>query len=130
MPAPPSPHPVRIPGPDHPITVHPHAKQLRVSVAGRVLADTREALCLQEADYPPVLYIPRKDVDMRLLRRSEHSTYCPYKGECSYFSIELGGEGGENAVWSYEEPYASVAPIKEHLAFYRDRVTLEERALP
>ncbi len=79
-----------------------------VTLAGRTIADTREALALREANYPAVFYIPRKDVDMALLERTDHSTYCPYKGEVSYFSIPLGGARGANAVWSYEAPYASV----------------------
>jgi uncharacterized protein (DUF427 family) len=85
-------------------------------------------LSLREASYPAVNYIPREDVDMALLERSDHSTYCPYKGECSYFSIPVGGEQARNAVWSYEAPYAAVAEIKNRLAFYPDRVTVEETA--
>ncbi len=84
--------------------------------------DSQNALLLREANYPPVLYIPRKDADMSLLVRTEHSTYCPYKGECSYYSIPAGGAKSTNAVWTYEQPYAAVAEIAGHLAFYRDRV--------
>ena len=80
------------------------------------------ALLLREAQYPPVLYIPRADADMALLERTNHSTYCPYKGDCSYYSIPIGGSKSINAVWTYEDPYAAVAQIKGHLAFYRDRV--------
>lgn len=120
--------PVKIPGPDHPISIAPNPKRVVVKVAGRVVADTRRALSLKEASYPAVNYIPREDVDMTLLERSDHSTYCPYKGDCSYFSIPLGGEQGRNAVWSYEAPYAAVAEIKNRLAFYPDRVTVEETA--
>lgn len=120
--------PVKIPGPDHPIAIAPSPKRVVVKVAGRVVADTRRALSLKEASYPAVNYIPREDVDMTLLERSTHSTYCPYKGDCSYFSIPLGGETARNAVWSYEAPYAAVAEIKDRLAFYPDRVTVEETA--
>jgi uncharacterized protein (DUF427 family) len=120
--------PVKIPGPDHPISIAPNPKRVVVKVAGRVVADTRRALSLKEASYPAVNYIPREDVDMTLLERTDHSTYCPYKGDCSYFSIPLGGEQGRNAVWSYEAPYAAVAEIKNRLAFYPDRVTVEETA--
>lgn len=120
--------PVKIPGPDHPITIAPNPKRVTVKVGGRVIADTRRALSLREASYPAVNYIPCEDVDMALLERSDHSTYCPYKGECSYFSIPVGGEQARNAVWSYEAPYAAVAEIKNRLAFYPDRVTLEETA--
>ena len=120
--------PVKIPGPDHPITIEHNPARIVVSIAGRILAHTREALTLREAAYPPVQYIPRKDVDMALLDRIDHTTYCPYKGNCSYFSIPLGGERSVNAVWSYDAPYAAVTPIKDYLAFYPDRVdAIEER---
>jgi uncharacterized protein (DUF427 family) len=120
--------PVKIPGPDHPITIERNPARIVVSLAGRVVADTREALTLREAHYPAVQYIPRKDVDMTLLDRTEHTTYCPYKGDSSYYSIPLGGERSVNAVWSYEAPYAAVTPIKDYLAFYPDRVdAIEER---
>jgi uncharacterized protein (DUF427 family) len=114
--------PIKIPGPDHPISVERNSGRVVISVAGRVIADTREALTLSEAHYPAVEYIPRKDVDMMLLARSDRSTYCPFKGDASYFSIPLGGERSIDAVWTYETPYAAVARIKDHLAFYPDRV--------
>ena len=118
----------RTPGPDHPITISPNGARVLVRVGGTLVADTREALSLQEASYPPVLYIPRKDVDMKLLRRTDHTTYCPYKGDCSYYSIPVGGERSINAVWTYETPYPAAAKIKEYLAFYPDRVdAIEER---
>ncbi len=97
-------------------------------VAGTLIADTREALTLQEASYPAVQYIPRKDVDMNLLQRTDHTTYCPYKGDCSYYSIPIGGDQAVNSVWTYETPYPAVAQIKEYLAFYPNRVdAIEER---
>jgi len=114
--------PIKIPGPDHPITVKPNPARVRVTVAGRVVAETGKALTLREAAYPPVQYIPRQDVDMSQLAPSTHTTYCPYKGECSYYSIPAGGDRGVNSVWSYEAPYAAVAGIKDYLAFYPDRV--------
>jgi uncharacterized protein (DUF427 family) len=114
--------PKKIPGPDHPITIEESRAHVVVSVAGRVIADTRHALTLREASYPPVQYIPRKDVDMSLLERTEHASYCPYKGDAAYYSISLGAERGMNAVWTYETPYAAVTAIKDHLAFYPDRV--------
>ncbi|HWX02891.1 DUF427 domain-containing protein [Collimonas sp.] len=120
--------PVKIPGPDHPISVTPNPARIVVTLGGRIIADTRKALTLQEAVYPAVQYIPREDVDMTLLERTEHTSYCPYKGDCSYYSIPAGGERSLNAVWSYETPYAAVAGIKEHLAFYPGRVdAIEER---
>src|SRR5438105_7600222 len=124
----PKPKTVKIPGPDHPISVEGNASRVVVTVAGRIVADTRKALTLRQASNPPVQYIPRKDVDMTLLARTDHATYCPYKGDCAYFSIALGGERSINAVWTYEEPYTAVASIKGHLAFYSDRVdAIEER---
>ncbi len=114
--------PIRIPGPDHPITVTPTKGRVTVLVGGKLIADTRKALTLQEATYPPVQYIPRADVDMTQLQRTAHQTYCPYKGECSYFSIPAGGERLVNAVWSYETPYAAVSAIRDCLAFYAERV--------
>jgi uncharacterized protein (DUF427 family) len=113
---------VRIPGPDHPITIERSPLRVVVKAGGRVIVDTTEALSLREASYPEVLYVPRKDVDMSQLERTSHSTYCPYKGDCSYYSIPSGGQKAANAVWSYEAPYDAVASIKDHLAFYRDRV--------
>ena len=120
---------IKIPGPEHPITIKPNPARITVSVAGRIIADTRDALTLQEASYPAVQYIPRKDIDMSLLERTAHTTYCPYKGDCAYYSIPSGGERSANAVWTYEAPYAAVAMIKDHLAFYPDRVdAILERA--
>jgi uncharacterized protein (DUF427 family) len=119
---------MKVPGPDHPITIQRNPSRVIVSVAGRVIADTREALTLREAAYPAVQYVPRKDVDMSLLKRTDHATYCPFKGDCAYYSISVGGERSVNAVWTYEAPYPSVDEIKDHLAFYPDRVdSIEER---
>jgi uncharacterized protein (DUF427 family) len=119
---------IKIPGPDHPITIERILKRVVVSIGGTVLADSRNVLILREAAYPAVRYIPREDVEMTLLERSTHATYCPYKGECAYYSIPLGGERAINAVWTYEVPYVAVAAIKDHLAFYPDRVdAIEER---
>ena len=114
--------PIKIPGPDHPITVEPNGGRVVVTLAGKVIADTRAALSLREASYPPVLYFPREDVDMAALSRSETRTYCPYKGEAAYYSISGGGERSVDAIWTYEAPYNAVAAIKDHLAFYPDRV--------
>jgi uncharacterized protein (DUF427 family) len=110
------------PGPDHPITVTHNPKRVRVRFGGRVIADTTRALTLQEARYPAVLYIPRADADMTALTRTRHHTHCPYKGDASYFSIAVDGREAPNAVWTYEQPFSAVAEIKDHLAFYPDRV--------
>jgi uncharacterized protein (DUF427 family) len=123
--------PVKVRGPDHPISISPARQRVVVTVAGRHIADTREALILKEAAYPPVYYIPRVDVDMSQLQRTSHQTYCPYKGDCAYYSIPAGAERSVNAVWTYEAPYSAVAEIQEYLAFYPDRVdaiqVMEER---
>lgn len=113
---------MKTPGPDHPITIAPAGGHVTVRAGGVVVASTDRALALREADYPPVLYIPREDVAMDLLQRTERQTHCPYKGDCAYFSVTAAGARGENAVWSYEAPYPAVAAIREHLAFYPDRV--------
>jgi uncharacterized protein (DUF427 family) len=113
---------VKIPGPDHPITVEPSHARVVVKAGGRVIADTRRALTLREASYPAVFYVPREDADMSLLSRTEHTSWCPYKGQASYYSITPGGDRAVNAIWTYETPHEAVATIKDHLAFYPDRV--------
>lgn len=112
----------KVPGPDHPITIERNPHRVVVKVGGKIIADTQHALVLKEAHYPAVQYIPRKDVDMASLERTDHATYCPYKGECAYYSIPAGGERSANAVWTYEHPYEAVSQIKDHVAFYADRV--------
>jgi uncharacterized protein (DUF427 family) len=113
---------VKIPGPDHPISIEANPSRVTVTVGGKIIADTRAALTLREASYPAVEYIPRRDVDMAALTRSEHTTYCPYKGDASYYSIPAGGDRSLNAVWSYETPFEAMAQIKDYVAFYPDRV--------
>jgi len=113
---------VKLPGPDHPISIQRNAARVVVSVAGQVIADTRNALTLREADYPPVQYIPPEDVDFSQLERTDHATYCPYKGDCNYYSVPAGGRKSINAVWTYEDPYSAVTQIKGHVAFYPERV--------
>ncbi len=120
---------VKIPGPDHPITIAKNAKRVTVSAAGRTIVETHAALTLKEASYPAVQYVPRGDADMMLLDPSDHKTYCPYKGECSYFHVPSLGDKGRNAVWSYENPYDAVRAIKKHLAFYPDRVEIAESSV-
>ncbi len=113
---------MKLPGPDHPITISPSTKRVRVTFGGHVVADTTKALRLQEARYPAVLYIPRADAKMDLLKKTHHATHCPYKGDASYFSIAANGKTAENAVWSYEQTFPAMAEIKDHLAFYPSRV--------
>ena len=113
---------MKIPGPDHPITIAPNPKRVLVKAGDVVIADTIRGITLREANYPAVQYIPREDVRMDLLQRSQTHTYCPYKGEASYFSIPAGGEKSVDAVWTYEEPYPAMAEIKDRVAFYPTRV--------
>jgi uncharacterized protein (DUF427 family) len=117
---------MKIPGPDHPITVALNPKRVRISVGGEVIAETSKALTLKEASYPAVQYIPRVDADAAKLKRTSHASYCPYKGDASYFSITANGKTLENAIWTYEAPYDAVKEIAGHLAFYPDKVTIEE----
>ncbi len=114
--------PVLQPGPDHPITVTPTGSRIIVTVAGKVVADTRSALTLQESTYPAVQYIPLTDVDETALERTATESYCPYKGDASYYSIPAGGDKSVDAIWVYERPHDAVAEIKDHVAFYPDRV--------
>lgn len=108
--------------PDHPITISPNPKRVRVMFGGKVVADSTKSLSLKEANYPVVAYVPRADVDMSLLARTTHSTHCPYKGDASYYSINAGGKTAENAIWSYETPKTDVGEIAGYMAFYPSRV--------
>jgi uncharacterized protein (DUF427 family) len=117
---------IQIPGTDHPIAISPAEGAVRVTVAGRIVAESTRALRLMEKGYPPVYYLPRSDADMSLLIRTTRYTHCPYKGDAAYYSIPIGGAKSENAAWTYEEPYESVANIKEYLAFYPSRVDAVE----
>ncbi len=119
--------PILQPGPDHPITVEHNPTRVVVTLAGTKIADTTDSLTLRESTYHAVHYVPRKDVDMTLLSRTEHATYCPYKGDASYYTINNGEHPLANAVWTYEQPYDAVSGIKDHLAFYADRVDVTEQ---
>ena len=122
--------PMKIPGPDHPISIVANPSRVVVTVGGLVIADTRDALTLREVSYPDVQYIPRRDVNMAALTRSEHTTYCPYKGDASYYSIPAGGNRSVNAVWTYETPFEAMAQIKDYVAFYPNRVDEIRSATP
>lgn len=114
-----------VPDDSHPITIAPEPARVVVRAGDVVLADTRAALTLREAGYPPVRYIPRADADMAQLVRSGHASYCPYKGDAGYFDVPALGVAGRNAVWTYDTPYPAVEAIAGHLAFYPDRVSIE-----
>lgn len=113
---------MKLPGPDHPITIEPEPRRVRVTFSGETIVDTTRALRLQEATYPAVLYVPREDTRMERLSPTPKRTHCPYKGDASYFSIAAGGKTAADAVWSYEVPFPAMAQIAGHLAFYPDRV--------
>ena len=113
---------MKVPDSHHPISIERSPARVVVSIAGHVIADSRNALTLREADYSPVQYTPREHVDFTQLEKTDHATYCPYKGDCNYYSVPAGGEKSVNAVWTYENPYPAVAQIKGHVAFYPDRV--------
>ena len=115
---------MKLPGPDHPIAIEAHAGRVVVRFAGRTIADTRRAVMLREASYPPVAYVPREDADLSLLERTERSTFCPFKGDCAYYTVRAGDAVAENAVWTYEAPYPAVAEIDGRLAFYPNKVEI------
>jgi uncharacterized protein (DUF427 family) len=117
---------MKLPGPDHPIAIIANPKRVRVTAGGVVIADTTHALTLKEASYPAVQYVPREDAKMALLSRSERTTHCPYKGDASYYSVTAGGKALENSIWTYETPFPAMAEISGHLAFYPDKVTIEQ----
>ena len=112
------------PGPQHPITVEPAPGRVTVQVAGTPVADTSSALALQEANYPVVYYVPLADVRSEVLKPSDHTTYCPYKGDASYYSLATPNGEVADAVWYYAEPYAAVAEIAGHVAFYANKVDI------
>ena len=116
---------MKLPGPDHPITITANPKRIRVSADGVVIADTAHALTLKEATYPAVQYVPREDAKMALLARTDRVTHCPYKGDANYFSIMADGKTIENSIWSYETPFPAMVEISGHLAFYPDKVKIE-----
>lgn len=113
---------MRIPGPDHPITVVPTDLDVVIRAGGRIVARSERVLVLREAGYPPVFYLPIANVDMNVFEPSSKLTYCPYKGDCSYFDLVIDGERIADVAWTYPEPYDTVRAIAGHLAFYPDRV--------
>jgi uncharacterized protein (DUF427 family) len=122
---------VLLPNDEHPITVEPTGNRVVVRVGGKVVADSRNALTLQESTYPAVQYIPMADVDQTVLRPTETSTYCPFKGDASYYSVETpDGQTVDDVIWTYEKPHPAMAEIAGHVAFYADRadITIEPAA--
>lgn len=117
---------MKLPGPEHPITISENPRRVRVTAGNLVIADTTKALTLKEARYPAVQYVPREDTNMALLERTDRTTHCPYKGDASYYSIKADGGMMENVIWTYETPFPAVAEISGRLAFYPDKVKIEE----
>jgi uncharacterized protein (DUF427 family) len=115
---------MKVPGPDHPITLTASGERLQVTYSGHVIADSDKVVMLQEANYPPVAYFPRGDVEMAFMARTAHRTHCPYKGEASYFTLDMDGHIAQNAVWSYETPYEAMEGIRDRLAFYPQLVEI------
>ncbi|MFI9781547.1 DUF427 domain-containing protein [Streptomyces sp. NPDC051956] len=115
----------KIPGPDHPITIEPTSERVVARIGSQVVADTTRALTLREAGYPPIQYIPLDDVDQSLLTTSDTHTYCPYKGDASYYRLTLAKGGPADVVWTYRKPYQAVAPIAGHVAFYTHHVDVQ-----
>jgi uncharacterized protein (DUF427 family) len=117
---------MKLPGPDHPITITQNPRRVRVTAGDIVIAESTKALTLKEAKYPAVQYVPRKDANMALLERTDRTTHCPYKGDASYYSIKADGKTLDNAIWTYETPFPAMTEISGHLAFYPDKVKIEE----
>jgi uncharacterized protein (DUF427 family) len=117
---------MKLPGPDHPITITPNPRRVRVTAGDIVIAETTKALTLKEAKYPAVQYVPRQDANMALLERTDRVTHCPYKGDASYYSVKANGQTLDNAIWTYETPFPAMTEISGHLAFYPDKVKIEE----
>jgi uncharacterized protein (DUF427 family) len=117
---------MKLPGPDHPITITQNPRRVRVTAGDILIAETSKALTLKEAKYPAVQYVPREDANMALLERTDRTTHCPYKGDASYYSVKAGGQTLDNAIWTYETPFPAMAEISGHLAFYPDKVKIEE----
>jgi uncharacterized protein (DUF427 family) len=115
---------IKIPGPEHPMSIEPAARPVSVTVEGIRIAESTNALILLEASYPPVYYIPIADIDMRLLDEADSTSYCAYKGDCNYFSVVTPTTTIVDAAWIYRHPYPAAALIAEHIAFYASRVTI------
>lgn len=116
--------PVLEPTESHPITVEPTGKHVTVRVNGELVADTQDALTLQESTYPAVQYIPLSDVAQDRLRPSDTETYCPYKGDASYYHVVTDGGTVDDAIWTYQKPYPAVGQIAGHVAFYPDKADI------
>jgi len=107
--------------PDYRVDLEPNAERIRVRFDGEIVSDSRRTLVVHETKHDPVIYFPREDVRFELLERTRHQTFCPFKGDASYWSLRVGDRIEKNAVWSYESPFDEVAGLKDYMAFYPDR---------
>lgn len=112
--------------PEHRVDLYPDQHRVKVIFGGKVIADSNSALRVEETGHGPVYYIPAKDMTLSLMKKTDHATYCPFKGTASYWTIDAGGKSSENAIWGYETPYDETAKLAGHYAFYESRVDLIE----
>jgi uncharacterized protein (DUF427 family) len=108
--------------PEHRVDLLPDNRRVRVAFAGTVVADSSSTIRCEETGHGPVFYFPERDVRLDLMQATDHHTYCPFKGDCSYWTIDAGGKRAENAVWGYRQPYDEAAGLAGHYAFYGSRV--------
>ncbi len=108
--------------PDYRVDLEQGAERVRVRFAGETIADSARTLTVRETKHAPVVYFPRDDVRFEYLERTDHETFCPFKGEASYWTLRVGDSAEANAVWSYEDPFDEVAGLKDYVAFYADKV--------
>ena len=111
--------------PSHTLRIDRHVRPVVIRFNGKVVAETRKAISLQEADYNPVAYIPIQDVKGEYLTPSDHVTNCPYKGDAQYWNVEVDGRIAKNAVWRYALPYDEVAELRNYVSFYPGKVDVE-----
>lgn len=113
---------IKQPSATHPITIDDTAGRVVVKAGGRVVAESTSAITLREASYAPVQYIPVADVAMYMLKATSDEYYCPYKGDCTFYAMQEGGDSSLNIAWAYDDPFTAVERIRGHVAFYKDRV--------
>ncbi|MEE8488099.1 MAG: DUF427 domain-containing protein [Gemmatimonadota bacterium] len=112
--------------PDYRVDLESDTKRIRVRFDGEIVADSRRTLVVRETKHDPVIYFPREDVRFERLERTRHQTFCPFKGDASYWSLRVGDRIEDNAAWSYESPFDEVAGLKDYIAFYPDRVEWDD----
>lgn len=110
--------------PDHKVVLTPADRRILVILGGETLADSTDALLCEETGHAPVYYLPMWDTRADAFSPTSRSTYCPYKGKASYWTVRAGGETADNAAWSYDLPYDECAALAKHVAFYGDKVEI------